>query len=582
MRVAAQAVLPWQESIGDTAATLFDGATASLNRWGNEEAFVANDPETGTVQRMFSGFNAMITGNNPFLEYYRGARRIPPEEAQANYNVTDPFTNKPALTFTESVYPAVAEQMVERKKRELSRAWLTANSENTILSNTAHFATSLAAGFLDPLQLAASMLPVGWFGKLGVLKNLAKTNPLMATIGAQSLQGAAGAALLEPIIYSRAHREQADYSLVDSGVNILFGGLMGAFFPAIEAGGRKVISLGISDPKLKASILEGGIYREANAFHANVSDPTPLPVSDKRTFLDTSTIEAVYKAVAAREAEGVNLTPAEHNAILNLDTGKIRADLEAGRELTFDEYSAAVERQSIAEQMAARFSDEQLSSAAQALNDNAIQAAHKSAVDTFNRIKFADIPEKARIEALQTVAKFVDDLNAHAGYQAYTPLELPKGNQTKLNKESGLVSSDKSVDAILADMHPAVTSVMDGLEAYRAMKDLGAEKLGRAIPESEVKVEAARRLKSFQEKINNGEFLPGTVTEPTATPKLSEALDQGDVPAATSALKEEVAALEAELAGLEGEGIKPDASATEHLDSLQSALRELQRCAVGI
>lgn len=582
MRVAAEATLPWTESIGDTAATVFDGATASLNRWGNEEAFVANDPETGTVQRMFSGFNAMITGNNPFLDYYKNPERMSAQDAQANYSFPDPFTNKPALTFNESVYPAVAEQMAERKKRELSRAWLTANSENTIVSNTAHFGTSLAAGFLDPLQLASAMIPVGWFGRLGVLKNLAKTNPLMATIGAQAMQGAAGAALLEPIIYSRAYREQADYSLIDSGINILFGGAMGAFFPALEAGGRKVISLGIADPNLKAKILEGGIYREANAFHTTVSDPAPLPITDKRTFLDTSTIEAVYRAASAREAEGMSLSPTEHNAILNLDTGKIRADLEAGRELTFDEYTAAVERQSIAEQMASRFSDEQLAGAASLINDNAMQAAHKSALDTFNRIKFADIPEKARVEALQTVAKFVDDLNAHAGYQAFTPPVLPKENQTKLNKLSGLSSADKSVDAILADMHPAVASVTDGLEAFRAMNDLKAEKLGRSIPETEVKAEAARRLKAFQDKVNSGDLLPGSVTGiPAAPPKHAAAYDRGDIPAATSALKEEVAALEAEIAGLDA-SLKPDTAATEHIESLQNALRELQKCAVGI
>jgi hypothetical protein len=595
MRVAAQAVLPWQESLGDTAATLFDGATASLNRWGNEQAFFANAPETPDLVRGLNYFNAVITGNNPFLDYYKSPKWITAEEAQQEYNFTDPFTNKPALSFTESVYPVVAQQMVERKKRELSRAWLTANSENTITSNVAHFGTSLAAGFLDPLQLAASMLPIGWFGKLGVLKNLAKTNPLMATIGAQSLQGAAGAALLEPIIYSRAYREQADYSLVDSGVNILFGGMMGATFPALEAGGRKVISLGISDPKAKARILEGGIYREANAFQAKLSDPTPLPITDKRAFLDTSTVEAVMKAVAAKEADGLSLSAQEHDAILNLDPGKIRADLEAGRTLTFDEYSASVANLT-PEKWA-----ESLPDSAKAFGsdrgNNITDAPFKGefregvlSIDKYGENPYVfesrmvdprDYIESLKMEGM-TYEQVVNLPTTQKYIEWFKSGEMPPPITAVFNEPLGKLYS--------TNRRRVVAAIEAGVEKIPALVEVGrrdevfvaasAEKLGRAIPDSEVKSETARRLQQFQGKVSAGEYLPAFRTDaPISSPKFAEALDRGDIPAATSALKEEVAALEAEMLNMEG--ASPDASATEHLDSLQSALRELRRCATG-
>lgn len=126
------------------------------------------------------------------------------------------------------------------KQREVSQNTVAARS--TALGTAAGFAGGLAGSFVDPLNIASNFIPfvpearyARWLAQAGE-STLARA---AARVGAGAIEGAAGAALVEPLVYGGATSEQLDYGLMDSFLNVAFGGVMG--------GGLHVAGGGIYD-----------------------------------------------------------------------------------------------------------------------------------------------------------------------------------------------------------------------------------------------------------------------------------------------------------------------------------------------
>lgn len=114
------------------------------------------------------------------------------------------------------------------KKRELEQNQIMARNQSTI-GAAAGFAGGLAAGLTDPLNIASAFIPIvpearyaawvaqasGAFGRAGV------------RAGVGVAEGVAGSALLEPLSYSGAQQSQLEYTVADSFINVVFGGVMG-------------------------------------------------------------------------------------------------------------------------------------------------------------------------------------------------------------------------------------------------------------------------------------------------------------------------------------------------------------------
>lgn len=102
------------------------------------------------------------------------------------------------------------------------------------------FLAGLSAGFLDPLNLAVSFVPVPGMnaGKIaGWLANAGSFGGRTAIRAGQGLaSGALGMAYLEPIIASGQTNLDIDYTLVDSLHNIAFGAIMGASLHPVAGG----------------------------------------------------------------------------------------------------------------------------------------------------------------------------------------------------------------------------------------------------------------------------------------------------------------------------------------------------------
>lgn len=138
------------------------------------------------------------------------------EEANAQYGI------KGRLTFDADTPEPVAKQLRELKIQEIER-------QTTMRRANAGIGTALSAGLLgsllDPLNIGAAFIPVVGEARFAAL--VARLGVTGARVATGAIEGAAGAALLEPIVYGVAREEQADYTAVDSLLNIVFGTAIG-------------------------------------------------------------------------------------------------------------------------------------------------------------------------------------------------------------------------------------------------------------------------------------------------------------------------------------------------------------------
>jgi hypothetical protein len=120
--------------------------------------------------------------------------------------------------------------LVNRKKDEITRQSTLSRASGDLGAGALRVGTALATSMLDPLNVASAFIPVVGEARYARLLEQAAT-PLArfgVRAGVGAVEGAAGAALVEPIVYGAAHAEQADYGLSDSLASIAFGGVMGA------------------------------------------------------------------------------------------------------------------------------------------------------------------------------------------------------------------------------------------------------------------------------------------------------------------------------------------------------------------
>lgn len=120
--------------------------------------------------------------------------------------------------------------LIERKQDEVRRQDIMARSPQGFGAGVAKFATVFGASILDPINLASAFIPI--VGEARYAQLLASAGTTGARVLPRALAGAAeglvGAAMVEPIVYGAAKYEQADYSMLDSALNVAFGGVFGA------------------------------------------------------------------------------------------------------------------------------------------------------------------------------------------------------------------------------------------------------------------------------------------------------------------------------------------------------------------
>ena len=137
------------------------------------------------------------------------------------------------LFFDNDEYQSVVDIIVNRKKDERKRQSIIARGpegswnpfSGGFYVGASKLATGIGISLLDPINIAASFIPV--FGQARFAALAARTGFKTARLTRGTVEGFAGAIVIEPLVYGLAQKVKADYDHMDSFLNITFGTIMG-------------------------------------------------------------------------------------------------------------------------------------------------------------------------------------------------------------------------------------------------------------------------------------------------------------------------------------------------------------------
>ena len=165
-------------------------------------------------------------------------------ELQANRNedTNEPLISRDELNkkysnldlfFDQDEKQSTVDILVNRKVLERERQSIIARGpegsfnpfNSGFYTGGAKLGTSLAVSLADPINIASAFIPVvgeARFASLVARQGLTKARGIRGVV-----EGAVGAAAVEPIVLTAATAEQADYGLMDSFLNVTFGSIIG-------------------------------------------------------------------------------------------------------------------------------------------------------------------------------------------------------------------------------------------------------------------------------------------------------------------------------------------------------------------
>jgi hypothetical protein len=162
------------------------------------------------------------------------------------------------LYFEQDEYQSVVDIMVDNKIEENERQSIMSRGPQGSFNplsggfyvGAAKLAVGIGVSFLDPINIGASFIPV--VGPARFAQIVARTGLKTARAVRGAVEGAVGATILEPLIYSTAQKIQADYDLVDSFMNIGFGTIIGT---GLHVGAGALKDIGTAQ-KFEAQIIK--------------------------------------------------------------------------------------------------------------------------------------------------------------------------------------------------------------------------------------------------------------------------------------------------------------------------------------
>lgn len=219
----------------------------------------------------------------------QGTERLSPELSAEDANKRYGHLG---LKFTTPVRERVADLMAESKIREQAyqRIFERARVDGGYgaLSAILGAATDFAVNAADPLNIASAFIPI--VGEARWAQIALRAGLPAARVARGTIEGAVGAAIVEPFVLVNALDEQLDYKLEDSFLNILFGGVLG--------GGLHWMGGAIRD-RFRGRIPESDL-RDMAAGREIMADPTG--------FLDSDVVRAAIDR-SARDAAGDAFSP---------------------------------------------------------------------------------------------------------------------------------------------------------------------------------------------------------------------------------------------------------------------------------
>lgn len=217
--------------------------------------------------------------------------------------------------------------LMERKQEELRIASTMARARGGFGEGAARLGVALGTSLLDPVNVGMAFVPIvgqaryarilgqagGAFGRAGV----------RAGVGAA--EGVAGAAIIEPLIYSAKQQEQADYEMADSLMNLAFGTIFGGGLHVVGGAGADAVrawrgQVPIDVPEAAAEIRGVSLIPRAET----------LPAAERA--IEARFAQRVESDIDGAIAQYGQLADSEGGRILNTDLAReLSSDYRADR-----------------------------------------------------------------------------------------------------------------------------------------------------------------------------------------------------------------------------------------------------------
>ncbi|NIA72378.1 hypothetical protein HBA54_27700 [Pelagibius litoralis] len=197
-------------AVSETASTLNPGA--SLGRLGEIEQ------ASGRAQQVRESDDGFPLPEEPFPVPRELSPLLSPEEA------TDRAANV-GLKFDKQTRSEVVDILIQRKREEVARQSIERRGPTGFGAGSLAIATELLVTATDPLNLASAFIPV--VGEVRFLQVAGRIGATLARGSRGAVEGAVGAAVVEPFIIAATAQEQADYDMMDSLLNVAFGTALG-------------------------------------------------------------------------------------------------------------------------------------------------------------------------------------------------------------------------------------------------------------------------------------------------------------------------------------------------------------------
>jgi len=190
------------------------------------------------------------------------------------------------------------DSVIERQKNQRVINDTLARAPSGPIAGGARFATSLAVGLLDPLNVAAAFIPV--VGEARYAELLANAGSALGRAGVRAgvgaVEGAVGMAALEPATYAAHKYLNDDYTMANSLENIAFGAAFGGGLHMASGSIGEAIRnyRGINQPwDIKAP--ETKIEQPQTEFQQS-AQPAQIPFSDEAVNLSRQIDEGKLSA----------------------------------------------------------------------------------------------------------------------------------------------------------------------------------------------------------------------------------------------------------------------------------------------
>jgi hypothetical protein len=233
------------------------------------------------------------------------------------------------LYFEQDEYQSVVDIMVDNKIEENERQSIMSRGPQGSFNplsggfyvGAAKLAVGIGVSFLDPINIGASFIPV--VGQARFAQIAARTGLKTARAVRGAVEGAVGATILEPLIYSTAQKIQADYDLVDSFMNIGFGTIIGT---GLHVGAGALKDIGTAQ-KFEAQIIKNreNLTLQNEIVKDTLDVPTKINIGESFNIFDVNgnIVNAKITSISSSGNSVKVKLPNGSEQIINLDARSV-------------------------------------------------------------------------------------------------------------------------------------------------------------------------------------------------------------------------------------------------------------------